>query len=59
MPSERRYEITVWNQTNGDVERYVREATEAEFAEIRQWYEDEPYCEVVIDSEWEVEADEA
>lgn len=47
------YEVTVWNQTNGDIEKYVRDATEEELNELYDYYEDEPYCEVVIDREWE------
>lgn len=57
MRAEMRYEVTVWNQSNGDVEAYRREATEEELAQLQEWYEDEPFCEVVIDNEWEAEVD--
>ena len=51
------YEVTVWNQSNGDIMRYVSDATEAELDELRNYYDDEPWAAVVIDREWE-EADE-
>lgn len=47
------YEVTVWNQSNGDIEKYLSDATEEEVNELRDFYEDEPWCEVVIDREWE------
>lgn len=53
--TEMHYEVTVWNQTNGDIERKVWDATEEELEELREWYEDEPWLEIVIDREWEVE----
>ena len=55
MKTEWRYEITVWNQSNGDVVAYRRDATEEELEQMQEWYEDEPFHEVVIDNEWEVE----
>lgn len=58
MPTETRYEITVWNQTTGDVEKYLADATEGELQECRDYFADEPWCEVVIDRHWEVETDE-
>lgn len=58
MKTETRYEITVWNQTNGDVEKFVRSATQAELEEIEDRYGDDPIFEVVIDSEWEAEIDD-
>lgn len=51
------YEVSVWNNTNGDIEKYVSEATEEELAEIQEYFEDEPWCQVVIDREWEEEDD--
>jgi hypothetical protein len=51
------YEVTVWNQTNGNVEKYLSDATEEELEECRSYFEDEPWCEVVIDRSWEEEAD--
>lgn len=53
-----RYEITVWNNATGDVVKYARGATEAELADIEEYYGDEPGHEVVIDNEWEEEDDE-
>ena len=50
------YEVTVWNQTNGDVERKLWNATDEDVEELRERYEDEPWCEIVIDREWEEEA---
>lgn len=47
------YEVTVWNQTNGDVERKCWDITENELDELRDQYEDEPGLDVVIDREWE------
>lgn len=47
------YEVTVWNQTNGDVERKCWDITERELDELRDQYEDEPWLDVVIDREWE------
>ncbi|MDB6036041.1 MAG: hypothetical protein JWM16_6379 [Verrucomicrobiales bacterium] len=52
------YEITVWNNTNGDVEKYVADADEKRLAELRDYYEDQPWCEVIIDREWEEEDDD-
>ena len=57
MPSSvktiKHYEITVWNLTNGDIEKKLRDATEEQLAELRDQLEDEPWCEVVIDRSWE------
>lgn len=50
---ETRYEVTVWNNTNGDIEKYIAEATEEQLQECRDWFADEPWLEVVIDREWE------
>lgn len=47
------YEVTVWNQANGDVERKFWDITENELDELRDQYEDEPWLDVVIDREWE------
>lgn len=52
------YEVTVWNVTNGDIAKYMRDATEDELAEIEDWYSDESEFEVVIDREWEVVEDD-
>lgn len=52
-PSTRYYEVTVWNQTNGDVVRKVWQATESELDELRAWHADEPWLDIVIDREWE------
>lgn len=51
--TEVHFEVTVWNQTNGDIEDHIKDATEEELSELREWYEDEPWCVVVIDREWE------
>ena len=51
--TEWHYEVTVWNQTNGDVERKFWDITENELDELRDQYEDEPWLDVVIDREWE------
>lgn len=47
------YEITVFNQLNGDIERYLRDATQEELDELIEWFAEEPWCEVVIDHQWE------
>lgn len=49
------YEVTVYNITNGDVEQYLPEATQEELDSLRDWYEDEPWFEIIIDREWEEE----
>lgn len=51
---EMHYEVTVWNQTNGNVERKLWDATEEDLEAVHDEFEDEPWCEVVIDREWEV-----
>lgn len=56
--TEWRYEVTVWNQTNGDVEKYERDCSEERLKEIQDWYEDEPWMDVVIDREWEETVDD-
>ena len=55
---EPRYEISVWNNTNGDHVRKLWEATEADYQALLEQYEDEPFFEVVIDRQWEVRADD-
>jgi hypothetical protein len=52
------YEVTVFNQSNGDIEKYISNATEEELQECRDYFSDEPWCEVVIDRSWEEEAEE-
>lgn len=51
--TEWHYEVTVWNQTNGDIEKYCSDITEQELTDLRDYYEDEPWLDVVIDREWE------
>lgn len=53
---EVRYEISVWNITNGDLVRKLWEATEADRGQIEEQYDDEPFYEIVIDREWEEES---
>lgn len=52
-----RYEVTVWNNTNGDIEKYFSDVSDDELEDIRESYSDEPWLEVVIDKEWD-EADD-
>lgn len=47
------FEVTVWNQTNGDIEAKLWDASEEELDALRERFEDQPWCEVVIDREWE------
>ena len=51
------YEITVWNVTNGDIERKCWDADEDELREVEEMYGDEPLYDVVIDREWEEDYD--
>jgi hypothetical protein len=44
----RTYEVTVWNLTNGDIEKYVDAATEAELKDIEENY-DEPFYDIQIE----------
>jgi hypothetical protein len=53
-----RYEISVWDNTRGDVVKYVRDASEAELEALQDAYADEPGHDVVIDDEWEADDDE-
>jgi len=55
---EWRYEVTVWNQSNGDIEKYISNATEEELEECRAYFEEEPWCEVVIDRAWQEDVEE-
>lgn len=56
--TETRYEISVWNIVEGDVVKKLWEATEAELADIEEWYRDESFYQIVIDREWEETVDE-
>lgn len=56
--TEWRYEVTVWNNINGDVEKYERDCSEERLQELRDWYAYEPWLEVVIDRSWEEALDE-
>ncbi len=48
-PSTVRYRtITVWNQTNGDIEKVVRDATERQLREIEEQY-DEPWYDIEVE----------
>lgn len=53
-----RYEVSVWNLVDGDHVKKLWEATEAELDALREWYEDEPFYQVVVDREWGVEEDD-
>lgn len=48
------YEVTVWNTSNGDIEKYMSDATEDELQSCIDYYWDEPMYEVLIDDQWEV-----
>ena len=48
MPDEI-YEVTVWNLTNGDIERKLWRATQDDLEALIKQYEDEPFYEV----QWE------
>jgi hypothetical protein len=43
------YEVTVWNDSNGDIVKKLWEATEDEVDDIRERYEDEPFHSVVVE----------
>lgn len=49
------YEISVWNNVEGDLVKKVWDGTEEELREIEEYYEDEPFYQVIIDREWEEE----
>lgn len=51
--TEWHFAVTVWNQTNGDIEEHRSDITEQELTDLREWYADEPWLAVVIDREWE------
>jgi hypothetical protein len=53
-----RYEVSVWDNVNGDVVKYVRECDEDELSELEDWYNDDGIHQVVIDREWEEEDEE-
>ena len=55
--TEPRCEISVWNIVEGDLVEKLWEATEAELSDIEERYRDEPFYEVVIDRDWEIESD--
>ena len=42
------YEVTVWDTTNGDIVKKLWEATEAEVAEVEEYFANEPFREVVV-----------
>jgi hypothetical protein len=52
---EPHYEISVWDNTDGTVVKYLPDATGRELDDLRDWYSDRPWLEVVIDREWEEE----
>jgi len=54
----RRFEISVWNNSNGDLVRKTWDATEADLDEIEEFYLDEPFMVIVIDREWEAAGDD-
>jgi hypothetical protein len=56
--TETRYEISVWNIVEGDVVKKLWEATDAELADIKERYGDEPFYDIVIDREWEEVSDD-
>jgi hypothetical protein len=53
--TETRYEISVWNISEGDLIRKFWNATEDYLADIEEQYSDEPSYSIVIDREWEEE----
>lgn len=53
-----RYEVSVWNIVEGDHVKKLWEATEKELDDLREWYDDDPFYQVVVDREWEVEDDD-
>jgi hypothetical protein len=55
--AEPRYEISVWNNVEGDVVQKLWDASQDDYDALLEQYEDEPFYEVVIDREWEVDAD--
>jgi len=52
------YDVTVWNNMNGDVVLVRCDISDDELDELRSFYEDEPFCEVVIDAEREEHEDD-
>ncbi|GGB34525.1 hypothetical protein GCM10011316_03240 [Roseibium aquae] len=59
--TERRFDVSVWNTTSGDIIRCERDLTPDELAEIEVEFNDEPFADVVIDEEriFKRRADEA
>lgn len=43
------YEVTVWNDSNGDIVKKLWNATASEVEEVREQYEDEPYYSVQVE----------
>lgn len=52
------YEISVWNNVEGDLVKKLWDASQAELDELEEKYRDEPFYQIVIDREWEEEDDE-
>lgn len=51
------YEISVWNNVEGDLVKKLWDASQAELDHLEEYYADEPFYQVVIDREWEEEDD--
>ena len=43
------YRVTVWNQTNGDIEEKLWEASERELRAVEERWADEPGIEIQIE----------
>jgi hypothetical protein len=54
--AEPRFEISVWNNVEGDVIKKLWDASQDDYDALLEQYEDEPFYEVVIDREWEVDS---
>jgi hypothetical protein len=55
--AEPRFEISVWNNVEGDVVKKLWDACQDDYDALLEQYEDEPFYEVVIDREWEADDD--
>lgn len=53
-----RFELSVWDNINGDVVKKLWDASEEEYDALVEQYEDEPGHEVVIDREWDADETE-
>jgi len=54
----RRFEISVWDNSNGNLVQKLWNTTGAYLDEIEEFYSDKPFIDVVIDRVWEEDGDD-